>query len=101
MLKPSEIIRMAMDHPRYLISTNWLCDVVWYICVNDYKDTRLGEDTQDIILSSLGEYSFLRRYLYSVGKISSNNISYSSYEYKQAAFEHWNKLIEKLENEGN
>lgn len=100
MLKLSEIIRMAINHPSYLNGRDWLCDIVWVVCLDiDIQNANLAEQTQSLILDSLGSSSFLRRYLIHIDKITSKT-SYQSQEYKQPAFEHWNKLIEKLEKEG-
>lgn len=99
MLKPSEIIRMAMNHPSYLAEDggeNWLCGVI--TCRLGLIEERIKE-TREVITRSMSGCMFLRGYLLHMKKINYED-SYQSQEYKQAAFEHWNKLIEKLEKEG-
>lgn len=104
MLKPSEIIRMAMNHPGYLAED----DGYDYLCfVIDYElELSVGEkeETSSLIYNSMkseaDDHYALDWYLWSVGKISDTGV-HGTEQYKQAAFEHWNKLIEKLEKEGN
>lgn len=98
MLKPSEIIRMAMNHPSYLAEDgqNWLCGVI--TCRLGLIEEQIKE-TREVITRSMTGCMFLRAYLLLKKKIDYDD-SYQSEEYKQAAFDHWNKLIEKLEKEG-
>ncbi len=103
MLKPSEIIRMAMNHPSYLQNPDDCeCYPYFYLCYviqDHFKITEEQEtSTLQAIRSTLGGYNALEAYLMDTQNLYTG---LKSQEYKQAAFEHWNKLIEKLEKEGN
>lgn len=105
MLKPSEIIRMAMHHPSYLAEDD---DGYDYLCHLINQELKLSDDQQTNVSlviyqsmqSSKYTHTALDSYLWEVGKISDSLNIHKTQEYKQAAFEHWNKLIEKLEKEG-
>lgn len=92
-MKPSEIIRTAMNHPSYLNEIYYLCHLIEYeFILTDAQQLSVLE----AIDSGLGGFYALHGYLMTKGIYT----TLGSQEYKQAAFEHWNKLIEKLEKEG-
>lgn len=102
-MKPSEIIRMAMNHPSYLSlgGRDYLCHVIKYeLALADDEETTVSLLIYDSIKTREYNHIALDSYLWEAGKIPDIPNIHKTQEYKQAAFAHWNALIEKLEKEG-
>lgn len=115
MLKPSEIIQLAKDHPHYLRSQehacNWLCGILHTLKregVIDHQqmcDTRLHVEkslqTGNGTIDGYDGYSslYLRGHLIRNGIIPEDTL-YSSPEYRSAAHAHWDELTAKLQAQG-
>lgn len=103
-MKPSEIIRMAMNHPSYLAEDGY--DYLCHVIKNELALTDKSEDAvswviYDSIQTENHLHTALESYLWEIGKIPDiAGETHKTQEYKQAAFAHWNALIEKLEKEG-
>lgn len=103
-MKPSEVIRKAIDHPDYLASCAtghgvvepWLCNIIRLILDDDREVDRLSSH---IYKSFKGELLFLRMHLVEIGVLPGGT-KYSSPEYKEAAMKHWENLIDNLKERG-
>lgn len=104
MRKASEVIQMAVEHPRYLnfeidIPNRWLCS-----CIGDmeyYKEITAeeGKAAYSAVCQSIPGSNFLRAYLELTGKIPPDT-RYNSQEYRDAANAHWCGVIERLQAQG-
>lgn len=102
-MKPSEIIRIAMNHSSYLSSggRDYLCHVIKNeLALADDEETMVSLVIYDSIKTREHNHSALDSYLWETGKIPDSPNIHKTQEYRQAAFAHWNALIEKLEKEG-
>lgn len=81
---------------------DYLCHVIEHeLVLNDACKDAGSVVIYDSIQTGKHAHIELDSYLREIGKISDSPNIHKTQEYKQAAFEHWNKLIEKLEKEGN
>ena len=99
MRKPSEVIRLAKEHPDYLTKEHYLCFLLVQLCVggiisNDERVLARGE-----IFDAMDGEAFLFGLLRRSGQIGPLGAPGDA-EYAAPAHEFWEKLIAKLESEG-
>lgn len=100
MRKTSELLRLAKTDPRYLTVHPYLCLVVGELRKN--SDISLDEynNVGNAIYESLGNTVFLRSLLRKRHAIKHTDDERSP-NYAVHAHAHWDKLIAKLEAQGN
>lgn len=109
MLKTSEVLQLAKDHPKYLDGidpcNNWLCCMLVHLRksgqIKPAEESEASVVIEKSIASPEGGYSalFLRGYLIATDVLPIS-VRYSSPEYRVAAHDFWADLITKLQAEG-
>ena len=109
MLRASEVIQLAKDHPLYLCGKaqhwNWLCAVIAQLWT-ERKITREEDQlARDAITASFRDSDnlygtiYLRGYL-TMTRVIQAGTPYGSDTYRRAAHAYWADLIAKLQAQG-